>query len=93
MHLPFFLLSLLPLLPLTTADLAHPQSVLSFHGVYGSNFNETLIFCSPSPHAWELKTWRIVTTLGRAADKGQHGIYNEKGAILNGGTYVGKNGR
>ena len=66
-------------LSLTLADLKQPQSVLSFHGVYGSNFNETLVFCSPPPHTWELNTWRIVTVLGRAADSGQNGVYNEKG--------------
>ena len=65
---------------LAMADLKQPQSVLSFHGVYGTNFNETITFCNPPPTKFELHTWKAVTVLARAVDSGQS-VYNEKGIL------------
>ena len=68
-----------------------PQTVQSFQGVYGSNFNETITFCDFKVKSFELDTWDIIPVLAQSADSGQS-AYNEKGAMLTGGTYLAPNG-
>ncbi|MCJ1226239.1 hypothetical protein MMC12_002889 [Toensbergia leucococca] len=68
-----------------------PLTVRSFQGVYGSNFNETITFCDFKVKAFELNTWNIIPVIAQSADSGQS-QYNEKGALLYGGTYVAVNG-
>jgi hypothetical protein len=70
---------------------AKPKTVTSFQGVYGSNFNETLTFCDFKIKPFELHSWDIVPVIAQSADSGQS-EYNEKGAMLSGGTYLAKNG-
>jgi len=65
--------------------------VQSFQGVYGSNFNETITFCDFKVKSFELATWDIIPVLAQSADSGQL-EYNEKGAMLMGGTYLAPNG-
>lgn len=67
------------------------QTIHSFQGVYGSNFNETITFCDFKPKSFELKDWKIIPVLAQSADSGQS-QYNEKGAMLTGGTYLAPNG-
>jgi len=68
-----------------------PQTVQSFQGVYGSNFNETITFCDFKVKSFELEDWDIIPVLAQSADSGQS-EYNEKGAMLMGGTYIAPNG-
>ena len=67
------------------------QSIRSFQGVFGSNFNETITFCDYKVKRFELNDWKIVPVLGQSADSGQP-RYNEKGAMLTGGTFLAPNG-
>ena len=67
-----------------------PQTVLSFQGVYGSNFNETITFCNFKVKDFELNFWDIVPVIAQSADSGQN-EYNEKGALLYGGVYQAPN--
>ncbi|KAF6240047.1 hypothetical protein HO173_001657 [Letharia columbiana] len=67
------------------------QTIRSFQGVYGSNFNETITFCDLEIKSFELNDWRIIPVLAQSADSGQS-PYNEKGAMLTGGTYLAPNG-
>ncbi|KLO13608.1 hypothetical protein SCHPADRAFT_940268 [Schizopora paradoxa] len=69
-----------------------PQSLFDFTGVYGSNFNETIVFCAHRPESFEIDTWRIIPFIAQSADSGQNGIFNEKGALLYGGVYFAPNG-
>ena len=70
---------------------SNPQTVLSFQGIYGSNFNETITFCNFHPKPFELNAWNIIPVIAQSADSGQS-EYNEKGALLYGGVYQGLNG-
>lgn len=67
-----------------------PQTVLSFQGIYGSNFNETITFCDFHPKTFELNIWNIIPVIAQSADSGQS-EYNEKGALLYGGVYQAPN--
>lgn len=67
------------------------QTIRSFQGVYGSNFNETITFCDFKLKSFELNDWKIIPVLAQSADSGQS-QYNEKGAMLTGGTYLAPNG-
>ena len=67
------------------------QTIRSFQGVYGSNFNETIVFCEFKPKRFELTDWKITPVLAQSTDSGQS-EYNEKGAMLTGGTYLAPNG-
>lgn len=68
-----------------------PKTVRSFQGVYGSNFNETITFCNFQVKVFELEDWDIIPVIAQSADSGQN-EYNEKGALLFGGTFVAPNG-
>jgi len=70
---------------------APAQTVQSFQGVYGSNFNETITFCNFKVKTWELNEWDIIPVIAQSADSGQS-QYNDKGALLYGGTYIAENG-
>ena len=70
---------------------ATTQTIRSFQGVYGSNFNETITFCDFRVKSFELNDWKIIPVLAQSADSGQS-QYNEKGAMLTGGTYLAPNG-
>ena len=70
---------------------SHPQSIQSFQGVYGSNFNETLTFCNFKAKTWELDDWHSIPVIAQSADSGQY-QYNRKGALLYGGVYLERNG-
>ena len=59
--------------------------------MYGSNFNETITFCEFRSKSFELNDWKIIPVLAQSADSGQS-QYNEKGAMLTGGTYLAPNG-
>ena len=59
--------------------------------MYGSNFNETITFCDFRVKGFELNDWKIIPVLAQSADSGQS-QYNEKGAMLTGGTYLAPNG-
>ena len=67
-----------------------PQTVLSFQGIYGLNFNETITFCRFHPKPFEPKIWNIIPVIAQSADSGQS-EYNEKGALLSGGVYQAPN--
>ena len=67
------------------------QTLRSFQGVYGSNFKETITFCDFGLKTFELNDWKIIPVLAQSADSGQP-QYNEKGAMLTGGTYLAPNG-
>jgi hypothetical protein len=69
---------------------SNPQTVLSFQGIYGSNFNETITFCDFRPKLFELNIWNIIPVIAQSADSGQN-EYNEKGALLYGGAYQAPN--
>lgn len=67
------------------------QTIRSFQGVYGSNFNETITFCDFKLKIFELNDWKIIPVLAQSIDSNQS-QYNEKGAMLTGGTYLAPNG-
>ena len=67
-----------------------PETVLSFQGICGSNFNETITVCNFNPKPLELNIWNIIPVIAQSADSGQS-EYNEKGALLYGGVYQAPN--
>lgn len=69
---------------------SNPQTVLSFQGIYGSNFNETITFCNFHPKPFERDIWNIIPVIAQSTDSGQI-EYNEKGALLYGGVYQAPN--
>jgi hypothetical protein len=76
---------------LSYARQAPDQTVQSFQGVYGTNFNETITFCNFKVKPWELDEWNIIPVIAQSADSGQS-QYNDKGALLYGGTFIAENG-
>ena len=50
-----------------------------------------ILVCDFKVKSFELNDWEIIPVLAQSADSGQS-QYNEKGAMLTGGTYLAPNG-
>ena len=76
---------------------SHPPSGLNMMGVYATNFNETPYCCPWNPKAFELASpstagWGVVPIICQIADSGQNGMFDRRGTVLVGQSFLLPNG-